>query len=126
MRALARSCAPWGPDAGEKEKNALPRGHKAFRYAALWDEEAELGAGQGILFLLAWQLFAVQKACQSPHPRRAGVPGFLMDMPPDLGCACRGFRGPRRPAYNSGLRPTKTSPVCGAGRLQRVGAVRVS
>jgi len=33
------------------------------------DEEPESGAGQGILFLLAWQLIAVQKACQSPHAR---------------------------------------------------------
>jgi len=28
--ALARFCAPWVPDAGEKGKNALPKGRKAL------------------------------------------------------------------------------------------------
>jgi len=28
--ALARFCAPWVPNAGEKEKNALPKGRKAL------------------------------------------------------------------------------------------------
>jgi len=49
---------------------------------ALRDEGSELAASQGILFLLAWQLFAGQKACQSPQPRRAAIPGFLIDVPP--------------------------------------------
>jgi len=31
MWALARFCAPWVPDAGEKEKNAFPRERKALR-----------------------------------------------------------------------------------------------
>jgi len=39
---------------------------RGVRPAGFWDEEPEAGASQAILFLLAWQLFAVQKACQSP------------------------------------------------------------
>jgi len=39
-----------------------------------------LAGSQGILFLLAWQLIAAQKACQSPHPRRAAIRRFLMDV----------------------------------------------
>jgi len=35
--ALARFCAPWVPNAGEKEKNALPRERTAF---ALWRFDA--------------------------------------------------------------------------------------
>jgi len=46
------------------------------RRAGLRNDGWELAACQGILFLLAWQLFAVQKACQSPHSRRAAIPGF--------------------------------------------------
>ena len=67
MWALARFCAPCVSNAGEKEKNALPRGRKAFGMWGFGTTGRGLGASQGILFLLAWQLIAVQKACQSPH-----------------------------------------------------------
>jgi len=52
------------------------------RRAGLRNDGSGLAGSQGILFLLAWQLFAAQKACQSPHPRRAAIPGFLIDVPP--------------------------------------------
>ena len=73
--ALARFCAPWVPDAGEKEKNALPRQRKAFALRR-FGTSPESGASQGILFLLARQLIAVQKACQSPHTLARCHPGF--------------------------------------------------
>jgi len=33
---------------------------------ASWNDEVEFVGSKGILFLLAWQMIAVQKACQCP------------------------------------------------------------
>jgi len=49
-----------------------------------------LGRKQGILFLLAWQLIAVQKACQRPrggpnNPPRGLLRGISLDNFPRLG-----------------------------------------
>jgi len=46
------------------------------RPAGLRNEGSGFAASQGILFLPAWQLFAVQKACQSPHAPARCHPGF--------------------------------------------------
>ena len=53
----------------------LCRESAGIRPAAFRDKEPESGASQGILFLLAWQLIAVQKACQSPHAPAHRCPG---------------------------------------------------
>jgi len=45
MRALARFCAPWVSNAGEKEKNALSRGSEAFDVRSFGADESELAAG---------------------------------------------------------------------------------
>ena len=46
------------------------------------EQRAGLAGSQDILFLLAWQLIAVQKACQSPHAPARCRWGFLIDVPP--------------------------------------------
>jgi len=98
---------------------------RAIRPAAFRGEEPGSGVSQGILFLLARQVIAVQEACQSPQPRRAAFPGFLIDVPPAVGARhCRARhgprrRGPRRPAYNARLSTAKTNP-CVRGCLPRV------
>jgi len=47
-------------------KECFVEGPQGVRRAVFRGEEPEPRASQGILFLLAWQMIAVQKACQSP------------------------------------------------------------
>jgi len=106
MWALARFCAPWVPDAGEKGKNALDKSRKAFGAPGFGTTSRSWQPAKAILFLLAWQFFAVPKACQSPRARCQ--PGFPHRCATGL-APLRGFcgdhspRGPRRPAYMRGL-----------------------
>ena len=59
-----------GPKRRREGKECFAETEQGVRPNAFRDEEPELAASQGILFLLAWQLIAVQKACQSPRAAR--------------------------------------------------------
>ena len=53
--------------------------------SVLRNDELGLAGTQGVLFLLAWRLIAVQKACQKPLlPRGAIIEGLLIDLPEAL------------------------------------------
>ena len=80
MWALARFCAPWVSNAGEKGKNALPKERKA------------LGARDSGTAGRCWQparaFFSFspgnwlrgKKRAKATPPPRAAIPGFLIDV----------------------------------------------
>jgi len=81
--ALARFCAPWVSNAGEKEKNALSRGRKAF--GARWlGATSESWQPAKAFFSFSPGNCLRRKKCAKAHiPRRAAIPGFLIDVPPE-------------------------------------------
>ena len=82
MWALARFCAPWVPSAGEKGKNALPRARRAFGLRRFGT------AGRGWEPVKAFFSFSpgnclrCKKRAKAHTPRRAAIPGVLIDVPP--------------------------------------------
>jgi len=79
--ALARFCAPWVSNAGEKEKNALPKRRQAFDARSLGTTGRSWQAAKAFFSFSPGNSFAVQEARQSPQPRPAAIQGFFIDVP---------------------------------------------
>ena len=96
--ALARFCAPWVPDAGEKGKNALSRSQKAF---GMWSFGTR---GRGWEPVKAFFSFSpgnclrCKKRAKAHSPGALPSPGFLIDVPldwPSSGASPRSLRALR-------------------------------
>jgi len=82
MWALARFCAPWVPNAGEKEKNALPKGRKALGTRGFGTTGRGWHAAKAFLSFSPGNYLRGKKRAKAHTPRRATVLGFLIDVPP--------------------------------------------
>jgi len=89
MWALARFCAPWVPDAGEKEKNALPRERTMFALRRFTMKSGGRVPAEAFFSSSPGNCLRCKKRAKAHTSRRAAIPGFLIDE----------IRGPRRPAH---------------------------
>ena len=124
MWALARFCAPWASNAGEKEKNALPKGRKALGLRGFGTTGRGWQAAKAFFSFSPGNCLRCKKRAKAHTPRRPVIPGFLIDVPPmpsREGGACRGTALPcplhagrdGPPTCAQGRRPA----VCGASVL---------
>jgi len=82
MWALARFCAPWVPDAGEKEKNALPKGRKALGLRGFGTTGRAWQPAKAFFSFPPGNCLRSKKRAKAHTPRRAAIPGLLIDVPP--------------------------------------------
>jgi len=81
--ALARFCAPWVPDAGEKEKNALLKGRKALGVRGFGTTGWSWQPAKAFFSFSPGNCLQRKKRAKANMSRRALIPGFLIDMAPD-------------------------------------------
>ena len=84
MWALARFCAPWVPDAGEKEKNALPREREAFALRRFGARSRGRVSAKAFFSFTPGDCLRCKKRANAHAPRRAAILGFLIDVAPNL------------------------------------------
>ena len=82
MWALARFCAPWVPDAGEKGKNAFSRERKAFGMASFGTRGRSRQPAKAFFSFSPGNCLRCKKRAKAHSPRHAAIPGFLIDVPP--------------------------------------------
>ena len=111
--ALARFCAPWVSNAGEKEKNALPREREAFARRRFGTRSRSWQPVKAFFSFSPGNCLRCKKRAKAHAPRSDLSSGFLIDVPPRgpflPGGASRPAstsdprtsRGPRRPAYST-------------------------
>ena len=80
--ALARFCAPWVSNAGEKEKNALPKEHKTLSLRGFGAPNSGWLAAKAFFSFSPGSWLRCKKRAKAHTPRRAAVPGFPIDVPP--------------------------------------------
>jgi len=85
--ALARFCAPWVSDAGEKEKNALPRERDAFALRPLGARRRGRVSAKAFFSFSPGNCLQCKKRAKAHALRSALSSGFLIDVPPTLGVA---------------------------------------
>jgi len=78
---LARFCAPWVPDAGEKEKNALPKERKALGARGFGTTGRGWQPAKAFFSFSPGKCLRGKKRAKAHTPRRAAVPAFLIDVP---------------------------------------------
>jgi len=80
MWALARFCAPWVPNAGEKGKNASSRERKAF---GMWRFGTRSRQPARAFFSFSpGNCLRCKKRAKAHTPWRAAIRGFLIDVRP--------------------------------------------
>ena len=79
---MARFCAPWVPNAGEEEKNALPRARKAFGPRRFGRRGRSWEPVKAFFSFSPGNCLRCKKRAKAHTPRRAAIPGFLIDVPP--------------------------------------------
>ena len=80
--ALARFCAPWVPNAGEKERNALPREREAFALRRFGARSRGRVSTKTFFSLSPGNCLRCKKRAKAHTPRGGAIPGFLIDVPP--------------------------------------------
>jgi len=101
--ALARFCAPWVPNAGEKEKNALPRERKAFGVSGFGTRGRQ--PAKAFFPFSPGNYLRCKKRAKAHTPRRAAIPGFLMDAPPTRARRVLALRSSVVPTGGGGASP---------------------
>jgi len=81
MWALARSCAPWVPEAGEKGKNALSGERKAFGMWSFGTRGRNRQPANAFFSFSPGRCLRCKKRAKAHTPRRAAIPGFLIGVP---------------------------------------------
>jgi len=81
--ALARFCAPWVPNAGEKGKNALSRERKAFGMSSFGTRGWSWPPAKAFFSFSPGNCLRCKKRAKAHTSRRAAITGFLIDVPQD-------------------------------------------
>jgi len=78
--ALARFCAPWVSDAGEKEKNGLPREREAFALRRFGPKSRGRVPAKAFFSFSPGNCLGCKKRARAHAPRSASSSGFLIDV----------------------------------------------
>ena len=125
MWALARFCAPWVPNAGEKEKNALSREHKALGMWSFGTRGRSWQPAKAFFPLSPGNCLWCKKRAKAHTLRRAAIAGFLIDVLPasSLAKGAEGVKARRRHGARRS-RPRRDSERRGDSEKQGDYAVR--